>query len=210
MAVFFSTNGTGSPIARLRLAEGQVCSNPSEFDRTKGRNSYVLNRNGYYSGCNSMIGKSYFDPRYNKISSVPEDRLFNDNGVSYVVMNLPNYPHGESYQYSWNLFTNSFNYWNSECSASKGVNMEYVVSQIDKAMEISGIQLRLMVVCIIYLILIIIFEICLGGNNQLPVSDANRDFVVNVDVGRAYLTKEMIATTIKFLVICSVFWLFYS
>lgn len=171
LKIVFTSNGTELPIVRLRLTEEEVCSNPSEHALSKGRSLYKLLRTGGYNGCNSWIAGSYSDPRYTKIGTVREDRLYEDNGVSYVVRNLPMYPASDSQLYYWNLFTGNYFYWNQECDNYGLMSREYVFEQVDNAIQIDSAQSTLMIVCIIYLILLCIIDF-IGYSHKVGLSQS--------------------------------------
>lgn len=104
MKIAFTSTAASLPIVRLKLTEGKVCANPSEYEKSNGRHLYVLLRGGYGS-CSSEIGDEKHDPRYTEIGSIREDRLFDDNGVTRVTARLPKYPDEDARRYFWNLYT---------------------------------------------------------------------------------------------------------
>ena len=76
----FGTNQNDLPILRLKLTEGQVWAVADEYMKSPGRTLYkLLDYNGY-GDCDTKVGSYYNDPRYTQISTVTENRLFNDNG----------------------------------------------------------------------------------------------------------------------------------
>lgn len=65
-------------------------------------------------GCQTTIADYLYDPRYTKLSSINEERLFSENGITSVVKELPEYPVEDSKNYDWNLYSTTYVYWNSE------------------------------------------------------------------------------------------------
>ena len=104
------------------MTEGEVWINHSENDISEGRVPYSLLKPNNSTGCLSRIVETSTDPRYKEISSVREDFLFDDNGVTLVVEDLPLYPLEEGQDYTWNLFTTTYYNWKSSCTRNQGLD----------------------------------------------------------------------------------------
>jgi hypothetical protein len=154
--IAFSNRSTHLPIVRLKLTEEQPCVNPSEYAASSSRSLYKLLNQGAYHSCYTKLADSYTDPRYRKIGTIRESRLFEDNGVSHVIMNLPEYPHGDSNNYHWNLYTNSYYPWNTQCDSGSGLGMEFMIQQIDKSSTIASTQFSAMIASIVLLVIVLI------------------------------------------------------
>jgi hypothetical protein len=111
----FTTESTTLPIIRLRLTEGKVCADPSEYMATPNRSLYRLLNTDHYGTCKNSVANSTFDPRYSGIASISEDILFKDNDLLYTLESLPDYPMQDMSNYTWNLFVDTYNYWNPSC-----------------------------------------------------------------------------------------------
>jgi hypothetical protein len=152
--VAFSNKSSNLPIVRLKLTEEQPCVNPTEYSASTSRKLYALLNQSSYNNCYTKLADAYNDPRYSKIGSIRESRLFEDNGVSYVIMNLPEYPHIDTNSYSWNLYTNSYYPWNIECDSVSGLGMEFMIEQIDKSSTIASTQYWAMYTSIVFLVIV--------------------------------------------------------
>lgn len=171
-SVAFTRNSTGRPIVRMMLTEEQPCADPTQHAASKGRNLYKLLRTDSYSSCSNEIADSQTDPRYNKMGSVREDRLFEDNGVLYVVMNLPQYPIADEKLYSWNLYTNSYYQWSAECQGYAGLSVNDIIQQADKSVSVTSTQNTVMILAIVFLILASIFSCfscCYGSGDASDI-----------------------------------------
>lgn len=114
---------------------------------TEGRKLYLLLNTQEYSSCSQKVSAGYFDTRYDKIGSISEDRLFRDNGkfppltaylgVFYVIQNLPQYPLQETSRYSWNLYSNEYNYWDVQCEMDKNIDRSAMLSLLEDAVSVS-------------------------------------------------------------------------
>ena len=113
------------------MTEGKVCADPTEYEKSEGRELYELIRTSEYYSCSTEIADSYYDPRYDEIGSVREDRLFEDNEVINVIKNLPNYPIQDSLKYHWNLYSNNYFEWKSECNSKDGVDRDSLLRKVD-------------------------------------------------------------------------------
>jgi hypothetical protein len=113
-SVTYTSQSTGLPVVRMKLTEEQPCADPTQYAASVGRYLYKLLKQTSYYSCKSKIADSYTDPRYDKIGSVREDRLFEDNGVFFIVMNLPQYPLADEKLYNWNLYSNSYYSWSAD------------------------------------------------------------------------------------------------
>lgn len=160
LKIIYTRNSTTLPVVRMKLTEGEVCANPSQYEKSSGRYLYKLLRDDEYYTCSSEIGGSYHDPRYKKISSVREDRLFEDNGVMPVIKHLPRYPVSDSQLYSWNLYVGGYFYWNPECDNFGGVDRSFVLAQADNSKSVSYKEGVLLFFCILnFVVCCILLEI---------------------------------------------------
>jgi hypothetical protein len=170
--VSFSKNSTGRPIVRLMLTEEEPCADPTQYASSKGRNLYRLLRTDSYSSCSNEIADSKTDPRYTKLATIREDRLFEDNGVLYVVMHLPKYPLADEKLYSWNLYANTYYHWSAECQAYAGLTTTDIIKQADKSVSVTSTQNTVMILAIIFLILASIFSCfscCYGSGDASAI-----------------------------------------
>jgi hypothetical protein len=156
--LYFSSSSTNLPIVRMKIEQGGVCTDPLEHDRSKGRSGYILLKDGNYRGCSTKIGGDYKDPRHFNVSSIIEERLYDDNGVSPIIKRLKDYPVSDSARYYWNLHKNSYYYWNPECDNYGTISRDYVMKLIDQSSDVTGAQKGLMVICIVNFIIIMILE----------------------------------------------------
>ena len=84
-SIAFGTSQNSMPVLRLKLTEGEICAVSNEYMASSGRSLYkLLNYNGYGSW-ETKVGSYSHDPRYSKIGTVTESRLFSDNGVTAVL-----------------------------------------------------------------------------------------------------------------------------
>jgi hypothetical protein len=138
------------------LTEEQPCMNPTEYAASSNRKLYALLNQSSYNSCYTKLADTYNDPRYLKIGSIRESRLFEDNGVSNVITNLPQYPHIDTNNYNWNLYTNSYYPWNIQCDSVSGLSMEFMIEQIDKSSTIASTQYWAMYTSIVFLVIVLI------------------------------------------------------
>ncbi|CAI2360031.1 unnamed protein product [Moneuplotes crassus] len=154
----------------------------------------------YSSTCSTRIAGSYTDPRYELVGKVREDRLFEDNGVSYVTRNLPRYPAADERHYYWNLYVNRYFEWDPDCDSEYGLNREDFITTVEYSVDISwslGITLLFSIVFFIVCgILLCVYNVIL---NQDPGDDSCS--LKNVDVG---------ALVIKGVLILIIIWYCYS
>ena len=154
LVVAFTKNSTNRlPTVRLKLEQGEICANPNEQQVSKGRHFYVLLNPGSYSGCSSKIAGFYTDPRYRKISSIREDRLYKDNQVTYVEERLPQYPIQNSSQYYWDLYSGDYFYWSPSCQAYGELTKDYMIKEINKSFGVLAKQKYILIMCILYFII---------------------------------------------------------
>lgn len=170
MSVTFSSQSTGMPIVRMRLTEEQPCADPTQYTASRGRYLYRLLRQTSYYSCSHAIADSYTDSRYDKIGSVREDRLYEDNGLTYVLVNLPQYPHADEKLYNWNLYTNPYYAWSADCEASANLDTKYVIQQADKSVRITSTQSSIMVMSIVFLVMASIFS-CISCGYKMDDND---------------------------------------
>ena len=110
----YTTESNSLPLVRFKLTESEVCATPNEYATSTGRNLYKLLNTNNYGSCTSKIGGVYHDLRYSKIGEILEKTLFDDNGVTFVLQRLPEYPIYDSYYYSWNLYGSHYIPWDLE------------------------------------------------------------------------------------------------
>ena len=150
--VLFTNSSDKLPTARFKLTEGNVCSNPSEVMRSTGRSEYTLLNSYTYSSCSTKIGGTTIDPRYTNIGTVREDRLFNDNGVIYVIRNLPNYPIDDSSKYFWNLYSTEYYYWSASWDDYGSYDRSTMVMMMSESEHVSSLTTWLVIICIFQVI----------------------------------------------------------
>ena len=153
LTTVFTNSSDKLPTVRFKLTEGDVWSNPAEVVHSEGRSEYVLLNSYTYSSCRTKIGGVYKDPRYTNIGFVREDRLYNDNGVIYVIRNLPNYPVNDSSRYYWNLFSADYYYWSVSWDDYGSYNRASMVSMMRESEHISSLTTWLVVICIFQVII---------------------------------------------------------
>ena len=98
----------------------------------------------------------------NKIGTIREDRLFEDNGINFVVRNLPDYPVYDEQKYFWNLYTNDYFSWNQDCDFYNGLTRDYILEQADRSVGIQSSLGVTLALCIIFFILSCIF-VCISA-----------------------------------------------
>ena len=148
----YSDNSTDLPIVEFKLTEGKVCANPSEVERSKGRYNYKLLHDPTVSKCSESVGEYSYNPRFKKISTIREDRLYEDNGVDRVIDNLPNYPIKDSEKYNWNLYYTTYNHWSAECD-KYGYDKAHLLKFIDTTDKVDSIQSTLVWICFFQMII---------------------------------------------------------
>ncbi|CAI2364556.1 unnamed protein product [Moneuplotes crassus] len=201
----FTTNYTGLPVIRFKLTEGQVCANPDTDMITEGRIPYkLLNTNNYHS-CNQKVSDSYYDTRYDLIGSINEERLLKDNGLYLMLSNLPQYPIEDSSKYTWNLYSNEYNYWNVDCENHKDIDRESMLSLLDDSSNVTKLQFTLLIVSIIYTIVccliletISLYMICDKGSESKSFQVISFSIVTILLMVKTYLFWSCVSTANEF------------
>ena len=113
-----------------------------------------------------------------------EDRLYEDNGVYYVINTLPQYPVSESKDYSYNLYTNSYYYWNGECDNYGRLSRGHMMELFAEAQHSTGVQKTLMILCIVNFVGIVAIEIMaiISTVNKTDMSHYNNSQNRNCEV----------------------------
>ena len=179
---FTNSSSNRLPVVRLKLTEGEVCTTPNHYEKSEGRYLYKLIYTRDYYKCSSMIAGLYKDPRYRKISSVSEDRLFEDNGVIYVIQNLPRYPISDSKKYKWNLYTNDYFLWSSSCEQYGYATKKHMTERIDAGMDVSSQKTSLLILGIIYFIL------CSVAMEIFIFNDHKNDYIMTGNIPMVFLS----------------------
>lgn len=151
--VVFTSNSDKLPTVRFKLTEGDIWVNPAEVVHSPGRKEYTLLNSYTYSGWSTKIGGVYKDPRYTSIGSVREDRLFNDNGVIYVIRNLPKYPVDDSMNYFWNLYSADYYYWSASCDDYGTYSRPSMIGVMGESEHISSLTTWLVVICVFQVVI---------------------------------------------------------
>ncbi len=118
---------------------------------TPGRWPYKLLRTGDYGECSVELGGDEYDTRYRQVSAVREQQLFDDNGVTYVIRNLPRYPIADTAKYTWSLYNNSYYEWNPDCWGANS-NRGAFIANLHITAGLADNTNSLYTVCIIYFI----------------------------------------------------------
>ena len=79
---------------------------------SENRTLYKLYDESHYKECSEE------DEWYEKIGSVKENKLFEDNHISTILYSKPMYA-DDQFFYTWNLYSEWIYFWNLTCS-SKG------------------------------------------------------------------------------------------
>lgn len=199
--VVFTTDGDNLPFIRMRLEQGDVCADPEQHDISRGRSTYKLLNNAQMTGCYTNIAGTKIDTRFQKILSVREDRLYQDNGVYYLIMNLPKYPVGDSANYYWNLHTNSYFYWNPDCDDGDGFNKEYVLEELARSDGAKSTQSSLLIICVFN------FAIIFGIEIIGIILTKSKDDIIH-DLDGKNIIYETISFGLRFMFIGLMIWYF--
>ena len=108
----------------------------------------------YIGRCPDKIAGSTHDLNYEEISSIDEQRLFDDNGISRIVEHLPYYPVDESFKFDWHLYRNRYNEWNIACEYQSGLSKVDMVNLIKDSIAVVHHQRTLMVMTIVQVLVL--------------------------------------------------------
>lgn len=84
-------------------------------------------------------------------------------------MNLPEYPHADTSNYYWNLYTNSYYPWKTQCDSYSGIDMEFMIEQVERSSTVASTQFSAMVTSIALLVIVVILVL-------VSVTYKNADF----------------------------------
>ena len=135
----FKSEGNDLPIVRFKITEGNVCVDPYQQMKSENRTIYKL-MNDTYGEWEAKVAGNSTDPQYVQIGSIKENILFDDNNVTNVIKNLPNYPVNDSAKYDWNLFYARYFQWNVEWEIKHNIDRKEMAELIDNSDDIPDLQ----------------------------------------------------------------------
>ncbi|CAI2362240.1 unnamed protein product [Moneuplotes crassus] len=194
-----SIKSAGLPIVRFKLVEGQVCAEPSQEATTEGRFLYQL-LNKYSYACWTEVAGSKTDPRYKKVASIKENRLYEDNGISYVTVNLPMYDRSKEFIYDWNLYSQTYITWSPGCDSNDKINKEHILEQAVGSVGVASSLFTTFIISIVFFIVSVIF-VC---THECRKSEADGYEV------KKHTNVELLCVSVKIVFASIIIWLCYK
>lgn len=117
------------PIVDLRVGEDRTCVNKDEHAPNSGRRYYKLLNMTTHRGCITCVEGEVYDPSYELVGFISEQKLLEQNFITRVMKQYPDYI-DDSDKYDWRIHVGRYYPWKSTCTPEVGLGQIQAIKAI--------------------------------------------------------------------------------
>lgn len=186
-----------SIIIDIKYSEGRVCVNPREANIKNTHLKYKKTRDEIETEkfkekqklhfyCNTKIGKSNFDERFNHLDSNSKFKFFTENQINNLVEKLPQLNSQDLISQTSNIYYRSYIYWSPFCRENENLNPHSMLNDVLKLILIDSfypyLEIYLKYIFILKTIILILFWLNFTLNNYNSNNCKNSKRNENYDI----------------------------